>query len=79
MKQRKIISPIRFNKRFILTHKEISHFIKLPQRNLQVEYEVKVKEREQLTIPKEIRGKGIMMGYSEEKNNKVPISIPLKE
>ncbi|PTR86730.1 hypothetical protein, partial [Bacillus anthracis] len=78
VKQRKIISPIRFNKRFILTHKEISHFIKLPQRNLQVEYEVKVREREQLTIPKEIRGKGIMMGHSEEKNNKVPISIPVK-
>lgn len=75
---RKILSPIRFNKRFILTHKEITHFIKLPQRNLQVEYEVKVKEREQLTIPKEIRGKGIMMGYSEEKNNKIPISIPMK-
>lgn len=78
VKRRKVIAPIRFNKRFILTHKEISHFIKLPQRNLQVEYEVKVREREQLTIPKEIRGKGIMMGYSEEKNNKVPISIPLK-
>lgn len=78
VKQRKILSPIRFNKRFILTHKEISHFIKLPQRNLQVEYEVKVREREQLTIPKEIRGKGIMMGHSEEKNNKIPISIPVK-
>lgn len=74
---RKMKIPFNFNKRFIMTHKEIIHFVRLPQRNLQIEYELKVKEREQHTIPKEIRSGGILMGHSEEKNNKIPISIPL--
>lgn len=77
VKQRKIDSSFSFKKRFILTYKEMIHFMKLPQATLQKEYNLKVNEREETTIHSLIRSnKGLLIGHSEEKNKKVAITIP---
>lgn len=71
------VSFFRFKKRFIMTRKEIQHFIKLPQRNLQKDFELDINERNELTISKLLRSKnGILIGHSEDKGNKVEIRIP---
>lgn len=77
--QRNIDTPLfRFKKRFILTRKEIQHFIKLPQRNLQKDFELDINERDELTIHKLLTGKkGILIGHSEDKGKKVEIRIPV--
>jgi hypothetical protein len=76
VRARKIPSHFMFKKRFILTHKEMNNFIKLPQRTLQTEYDLRINEREETNIHTSLRGKGLLIGYSEEKNRKIPIKIP---
>lgn len=77
VKKRKVPSYFSFNKRFILTHKEMIHFIKLPQRVLQTDYNLQINEREETTIHKSIRGNGLLIGHSKEKNKLIPITIPV--
>jgi hypothetical protein len=76
VRKRKIPSHFSFKNRFILTHKEMIHFMKLPQRNLQIDYELNVKEREDTGIPKQLTGKGIAIGNATDKNKKIPVSLP---
>lgn len=67
----------RFNKRFILTRKEIKHFIKLPERNLQLDFELGVNEKEELRINHLLRKKdGILIGHAEDQGKKAEIRIP---
>jgi hypothetical protein len=67
----------RFSKRMLLTRKEIRHLIKLPERSLQVDFELGVSEREELKIHSLLRKKdGILIGHSEDKGKKVEIRIP---
>jgi hypothetical protein len=69
----------RFNKRFLLTRKEIRHFIKLPERNLQTDFELGVNEKEELRINPLLRKKdGVLIGHSEDQGKNVEIRIPTK-
>lgn len=66
-----------FNKRFLLTRKEIKNFIKLPERNLQKEFELDVNERNELKIDPLLRKKdGILIGHTEENGKQVEVRIP---
>lgn len=78
VKQRKIDTHFNFKKRFIMTYKEMVHFMKLPQANLQKEYSLKINEREETTIHKLLTSPtGLLIGHSIEKNKKVWITIPV--
>jgi hypothetical protein len=78
IKNRKIETHFfRFSKRMLMTRKEIRHFIKLPERSLQVDFELGVSEREELKIHSLLRKKdGILIGHTEDKGKKVDIRIP---
>lgn len=77
VKGRKVDTFFSFKKRFILTYKEMMHFMKLPQQNLQKEYAMKVNEREETTVHKSLRSaNGLLVGHSKEKNKSIPITIP---
>lgn len=68
----------RFNKRMLLTRKEIRHFIKLPERNLQLEFDLGINEREELKVDKLLTNKnGVLIGHSEEKGKRVEIRLPI--
>lgn len=68
----------RFDKRMLMTRKEIKHFIKLPERSLQIDFELGVNEREELKIdPLLTKKKGILIGQTEEKGRKVNIRLPV--
>lgn len=78
VKQRKIDTHFNFKKRFIMTYKEMVHFMKLPQANLQKEYSLKINEREETTIHKSLTSpNGLLIGHSLEKNKRMPITIPV--
>ncbi|TCJ00968.1 hypothetical protein [Cytobacillus praedii] len=67
----------RFDKRMLLTRKEIKHFIKLPERSLQIDFELGVNEREELKVDKLLTKKnGILIGHTEDKGRKVEIRVP---
>jgi hypothetical protein len=80
VKARKIETHFfRFNKRFLLARKEIKHFIKLPERNLQTDFELGVNEKEELRINPLLRKKdGVLIGHSEDQGKNVEIRIPTK-
>lgn len=66
-----------FNKRFLLTRKEIRNFIKLPERNLQKDFELDINERNELNIDPLLRRKdGILIGHTEENGKQVEVRIP---
>lgn len=69
----------RFDKRMLMTRKEIKHFIKLPERNLQLDFELGVNEREELKVDSLLtRKRGVLIGYAEEKEKKVDIRLPIQ-
>jgi hypothetical protein len=75
--KRKISSSLMFKNRFILTPKEIGHFIKLPEANLQREFAIEVDQRDEVTVPKSLIGKdGILIGNAEVKGKEIPITLP---
>lgn len=80
VKHRKIDNHFfRYNKRMLLSRKEIKHFIKLPERNLQLDFEIGVNDREELKIDKLLLNpKGILIGHSEIQGKKKEIRIPYK-
>ncbi len=66
-----------FNKRFLLTRKEIRHFIKLPERNIQKDFNLGIDERQELNVNKLLTKKdGILIGHTEDKGKEVEIKIP---
>lgn len=77
VKPRKLDVSLSFKNRFLLTPKEIAHFIKLPESNLQKEFEIVVDDRDEINVPKSLLAKdGILIGYSEIKGVRYPISLP---
>jgi hypothetical protein len=77
VKKRKIQSSFIFSKRFILTPKEIAHFIKMPESNLQREFEIEVDQRDEVTVPKSLTSKnGMLIGKAEIKGKSTPITLP---
>jgi hypothetical protein len=68
----------RFDKRMLLTRKEIKHFIKLPERTLQLDFDLGVSEREELKVdPLLTKKDGILIGHTENKGNKVEVKLPI--
>lgn len=66
-----------FNKRFLLTRKEIKNFIKLPERNIQKDFELGIDERQELTVNKMLTKRdGILIGHTEDKGKQVEIRLP---
>ncbi|MEK4907360.1 hypothetical protein [Niallia sp. FSL M8-0099] len=66
-----------FNKRFLLTRKEIKHFIKLPERNIQKDFQLGIDERQELSVNKMLTKKdGILIGHTEDKGKQVEIRLP---
>lgn len=78
VKARKIkMHYFRFHKRMLLTRKEIRHFIKLPERSLQVDFDLGINEREELKVDKLLTQKnGILICHTVDKGKKVNIRIP---
>jgi hypothetical protein len=77
---RKIDVPLSFRKRFILTNKEIAHFIVLPNRSLQKDYHLEVDEKGVTTVHKNfLSGKGLWLGDVTVKGNNKQFRIPTEE
>lgn len=78
VKERKINTHFfRFNKRMLLTRKEIKNFIKLPERTLQTEFEMGINQREELKVDKLLTQKnGVLIGHTKDKGKDVEIKIP---
>lgn len=77
VRARKIDSHFRFNKRLILTYKEINHFIKLPQRNLQLDYELDINEKGVTNVHKSFLGKkGLWMGNVSVRGKEKEFRLP---
>ncbi|AGY48383.1 hypothetical protein Slash_94 [Bacillus phage Slash] len=75
---RKVDVPLSFRKRFILTNKEIAHFIVLPNRTLQKDYHLEVDEKGVTTVDPSLLGKkGIYLGNGKVKGNDVAVRIPV--
>ncbi|GIN22640.1 hypothetical protein [Siminovitchia fordii] len=79
VEQRRInVHFFRFKKRMLLTRKEIRNFIKLPERNLQIDFDLGVSERNELKVDKLLTKKdGVLIGHTEEKGKNVDIRIPI--
>ncbi|AGY48781.1 nucleoside triphosphate hydrolase [Bacillus phage Staley] len=77
---RKVDVPLSFRKRFILTNKEIAHFIVLPNRTLQKDYHLEVDEKGVTTVHKNfLSGKGLWLGDVTVKGNNKQFRIPTEE
>lgn len=80
VKARKIDSHFKFNKRLILTYKEMINFIKLPQRNLQVDYEIEVNEKGSTTVNKHfLSSKGLWMGNVSVRGKDQEFRLPTND
>ncbi|ARK28823.1 hypothetical protein [Halalkalibacter krulwichiae] len=78
--KRKITVPYKFTNRFILTHREIKNFIKIPQRTLQKDFELDVNEREETTVHKSLLSKsGLRIGHSKVGDENYPITLPFNK
>lgn len=76
VKMRSIKSYIFFNKRDLLSPKELGMLVKLPNRVLQREFGLESDGREDLRIPKELRKKGVLdLGVSEMGGKEVSIGL----
>ncbi|MEK4824607.1 hypothetical protein NSS71_08610 [Niallia sp. FSL W8-0951] len=68
---------LNFNKRMLLTRKEIKNFIKLPERNIQKDFNLGIDERQELSVNKMLTKKdGILIGHTEDKGKQVEIRLP---
>lgn len=78
VKNRKIkLHLFNFNKRMLLSKKEIKHFIKLPERKLQLDFDLGINQREELKIDKLLTNKnGILIGHTEDKGKQIEIRLP---
>lgn len=74
---RKINTSLFFKKRMIMVGKEIMNFVKLPKRNLQVDFALNAVERVEPDIPKSLKTKhGILIGHTEFRNKLYEIKLP---
>lgn len=80
VRARKVDTYFSFKKRFILTHKEMVHFIKLPQRTLQTEFDVKVNEKDITNVSnKFLNKKGLWLGNVSTKGKDKEFRIPTND
>ena len=77
---RKIDVPMSFRKRFLLTNKEIAHFIVLPNRKLQTDYRLEVDEKGITSVHKDFLGRsGLWLGDTSVKGVDKKFKIPTND
>ncbi|QJT70468.1 hypothetical protein [Microcystis phage MaeS] len=80
VRTRKIPTHFMFKKRFILTYKEMLHFIKLPQRTLQTEYEIEVNEKGVTNVHNNfLSKKGLWLGDVSVKGKNEEFRLPTND
>ena len=80
VKPRKIDVRLKFNNRFILTYKEMLNFIRLPQRKLQLDYEIKVDEKASTSVHKAfLSNKGLWLGDVNVKGKNKAFRLPVSD
>lgn len=74
---RKIDVSLFFKKRMIMVGKEMSNLIKLPKRQLQIDFALNAIERVEPDIPKSLKNdNGILIGHTEFRGKQYPITLP---
>ncbi|APF25073.1 ATP-binding protein [Clostridium sporogenes] len=76
IKQRKPIDKINMD---ALSTKELAQLMQLPTKHYQQEYKIKNIDTREISIPHVFTSKGLQIGHTKYKGNKIPLFFPLND
>ncbi|MCW7999536.1 ATP-binding protein [Clostridium sp. cpc1] len=76
IKERKAIDKINMD---VLSTKELAQLMQLPTKHSQQEYKIKNIDTREINIPHAFTSKGLQIGHTKYKGNKIPLFFPLDD